>query len=100
MSEAIHILAIITTDADKASAIEKVIRRCAAHSLKEKACRRYEIARDAEKVGRFTVGEVWASQEGFKTHLASSHFGELAETVKAQGAKLEVLTLQPLEPAL
>lgn len=98
MSDAIHILAIVTTDADKAPALEQAVQRCAAFSLKEEACKRYEISRDLEKVGRFTVSEIWASQSGFETHLASAHFGELVEQVKAQDAQLDVLKTQPLEP--
>lgn len=99
MSEAIHILAIATISENKADQLEKVVQVCAAHSLKEKACKRYEISRDAEKKGRFTVSEIWASQAGFEEHLASEHFGKLASFAREHGAVLEVIRQQPLQPA-
>lgn len=98
MSEAVHILAIVTVAADKASTIENAICRCAAFSVKEEACKRYEISRDLEKAGRFTVSEIWVSQAGFETHLASSHFSALVEQVKTYDAQLDVIKTQPLEP--
>lgn len=98
MSEAVHILALVTVAENKASVLEKAIQRCAAFSVKEEACKRYEISRDLEKVGRFTVSEIWASQAGFETHLASEHFSALVEQVENHGAQLEVLKTQPLEP--
>lgn len=99
MNEAIHILALITIPEGKAAQLEKKVQSCAAHSLKEEACQRYEISRDAEKKGRFTVSEIWASQAGFETHLASDHFVELASYAEEHGAVLEVIRQQPLQPA-
>lgn len=99
MSETIHILALITISESKAAQLEKAVQACAGHSLKEKACQRYEISRDAEKKGRFTVSEIWASQAGFEAHLASDHFVALASYVEEHGAVLEVIRQQPLQPA-
>lgn len=99
MSESIHILALVTIAEEKAAQLEKAVQVCAGHSLKEEACQRYEISRDAEKKGRFTVCEIWASKEGFEAHLASEHFGHLAGFAKEHGAELEVIRQQPLHPA-
>ncbi|MCT6812961.1 putative quinol monooxygenase [Bombella apis] len=99
MSESIHILALVTIAEEKAAQLEKAVQVCAGHSLKEEACQRYEISRDAEKKGRFMVSEIWASEDGFETHLASKHFGALAGFIKEHGAELEVIRQQPLHPA-
>ncbi|MCX5614492.1 putative quinol monooxygenase [Bombella saccharophila] len=99
MSEAVHILALATIAKGKAAELEKVVQECAKHSLQEKACKRYEISRDAENEGRFTVSEIWASQEGFEAHLATDHFGALADFAKEHGAELEVIRQVPLHPA-
>lgn len=99
MSDAVHILALVTIAEDKAAQLEEAIRVCTKFSLQEEACKRYEISRDSEKKGRFMVSEIWANQTGFEAHLETEHFGELASFVQQNGALLEVIRQQPLQPA-
>lgn len=98
MSEAVHIIAVITVPVSHTAQAEAACRRCIAPSRQEGACQRYNISRDLEKPGRFVADEIWASPAGFEAHLASPHFQALAGILHSLGAELDIMKVQPLSP--
>lgn len=96
MSEAVHIIALITVPAAKAEEAAAACSRCMTYSRKEAACRRYEMARDLETPGHFVADEIWATPEGLEAHVASPHFQALVATLKSLGADLKIMKVQPL----
>nr|WP_294914240.1 putative quinol monooxygenase [uncultured Neokomagataea sp.] len=99
MTQAVHVVAVVTVAPEKAPELQGELARCLRDTHKEAGCVSYTISRDLEKIGRFTAVEEWASREAFEAHLQTPHFQALAALSQTLDAQLDVMQLQPLEAA-
>ncbi|GBR53773.1 hypothetical protein AA106555_1431 [Neokomagataea thailandica NBRC 106555] len=99
MSHAVHVVAIIRVTPERAPELEAELARCLRDTRKEEGSVSYQISKDLEDIGRFTAVEEWASQAAFEAHLKAPHFQALAALSEKLEAKLDIMQLQPLDPA-
>lgn len=90
----LKIVATIVVKAEFQTELEKVFRTVVDETRKEEGSISYELHKDVKNPLRYTILEVWKSQEAIDEHNESAHFKAFANAI---GDKIESLVIDVIK---
>jgi quinol monooxygenase YgiN len=94
---ALTVVALLETSADKADELKKVCLGLIEPSRKDEGCISYELYQDTTNPGKFTYIEKWESKELLDAHLKTPHLVAAAEAFgKILTKELQVILLEKI----
>lgn len=96
-AENLQVVAVIETTEEHLPKVKEALSYCALESKREEGCVSYEIYTDSKNPAKFVVLETWANDDALEAHAAKGHFLKLKELLSLLKAKVEIITLEPLD---